>query len=160
MVAWQNHKPQVTDDGMQEATRVKMEKGSRRRLNMLEDKGNREMVIAMRLLFTIVILLFGMQGLSFGEATQPFGRPFMIAAQQTAKVELYVTDWCTYCAQAIKFLRANNIPYTAYDIEKDKAAAKRKERLSPGHGVPFAMINGKGIYGFSKEIYSAALGLK
>jgi glutaredoxin len=47
-----------------------------------------------------------------------------------------------------------------YDIEKDGDAAKRKERLSPGKGVPFAVINGKKIYGFSEEIYSQALGPK
>jgi glutaredoxin len=48
----------------------------------------------------------------------------------------------------------------AYDIEKDSKAAKRRDSLSPRQGVPFAVINGKKIYGFSAEVYSQALGLK
>jgi glutaredoxin len=48
----------------------------------------------------------------------------------------------------------------AYNIEKNSEAAKRKERLTSRQGVPFAVINGKKIYGFSAQIYSQALGLK
>jgi glutaredoxin len=102
-----------------------------------------------RLLLVIAIILFGM-----------LGQTVMAAAQPTATVEIYITAWCPYCAQAIKFLQDNGIPYVAYDIEKDSEAAKRKERLSQQRGVPFAIINGKKIYGFSEQTYSKALGLK
>jgi glutaredoxin len=111
-----------------------------------------------RFFFVIVMILFGIQGLSFGEVDKSFGRTVMVAAKPT--VEIYVTSWCPYCAQAIKFFRDNHVPYVAYDIEKDSAAAKRRDRLSPRQGVPFAVINGTKIYGFSAEAYSAALGLK
>jgi glutaredoxin len=113
-----------------------------------------------RFFLVIAMILFGMQSLSFGEVNRPFGRTVMVAAQPTATVEIYVTSWCPYCVQAIKFLQNNRIPYVAYDIEKDSKAAKRKERLSPRQGVPFAIINGKKIYGFSAQAYSEALGLK
>ena len=102
-----------------------------------------------RSFLVIAIILFGM-----------LGQTVMAAAQPTATVEIYITAWCPYCAQAIKFLQDNGIPYVAYDIEKDSEAAKRKERLSQQRGVPFAIINGKKIYGFSAEAYAEALGLK
>lgn len=113
-----------------------------------------------RLFFIIVVILFGMQNLSFGEVNKSFGQAVMVAAKPTAMVEIYVTSWCPYCKQAIKFLKDNRIPYVVYNIEKDSAAAKRRDRLSPRQGVPFAVINGTKIYGFSAEAYSEALGLK
>ncbi len=120
----------------------------------------REIAMAARAFLVITIILFGMQGLSFGGTNKPFGQTGMVAAQPTVTVEIYITSWCPYCAQAIKFLQDNRIPYVAYDIEKDSEAARRKERLSPRQGVPFAIINGKKIYGFSAQVYSQTLGLK
>jgi glutaredoxin len=113
-----------------------------------------------RIFCVIAMILFGMQGLSFGEVNKPSGQAVMAAAQPTATVEIYVTSWCPYCKDAIKFLKDNRIPYVAYDIEKDSKAAKRRDSLSPRQGVPFAIINGKKIYGYSAQVYSEALGLK
>lgn len=75
-------------------------------------------------------------------------------------VELYVTDWCPYCRQAIKFFQSRGIPVTVYDIEKDRAAALRKNELDSRRGVPFAVINGKKIHGFSEQAYQRALDAK
>ena len=73
------------------------------------------------------------------------------------KVELYITDWCPYCQMAREFFRSRGIPFTEYDIEKDKAAAARKNRLDKKKGVPFAMINGQGIHGYAPTAYEQAL---
>jgi glutaredoxin len=73
------------------------------------------------------------------------------------QVELYVTSWCPYCKQAENFFRSQGIPYTAYDIEKDSSAARRKEQLDSSRGVPFAIINGQMIRGYSAEAYREAL---
>ena len=73
------------------------------------------------------------------------------------KVELYITSWCPYCQMAREFFRSRGIPFTEYDIEKDKAAAVRKKRLDKRNGVPFAMINGQGIHGYSPAAYEQAL---
>ena len=73
------------------------------------------------------------------------------------KVELYTTSWCPYCQKARDFFRSRGIPFTEYDIEKDKAAAARKNRLDKKKGVPFAMINGRGIHGWSAAAYEQAL---
>ena len=74
-----------------------------------------------------------------------------------AKVELYSTSWCRYCAKARAFFRSRGVKFTEYDIEKDKNAARRKRRLSARKGVPFAVINGRKIHGFSEAAYTRAL---
>ncbi|MCP4721042.1 MAG: glutaredoxin family protein [Desulfobacteraceae bacterium] len=74
-----------------------------------------------------------------------------------ARVELFVTSWCKYCKMAASYLRSKGVPFTEYDIEKNKAAAKRKDRLTPRKGVPFAIVNGRQIYGFSPGAYENAL---
>lgn len=73
------------------------------------------------------------------------------------KVELYVTSWCPYCKKAIRYFQSRGIAYQAYDIEKDKQAAARKQQLDNRGGVPFAVINGKRIHGYSPERYGQAL---
>lgn len=49
------------------------------------------------------------------------------------------------------------VNFKVYDIEKDAAAAKRKMELDTGRGVPFAIINGIKISGWSQRAYQAAL---
>lgn len=73
------------------------------------------------------------------------------------EVELFVTSWCLYCKMAADFLRAKKVPFTSYDIERDKEAAFRKMQLDPSPGVPLAIINGFLIRGFSVEAYEKAL---
>ena len=73
------------------------------------------------------------------------------------QVELYVTSWCPYCKQAENFFRSQGIPYTAYDIEKDSSAARRKEQLDSSRGVPLTIINGQIIRGYSVDAYREAL---
>lgn len=73
------------------------------------------------------------------------------------EVELYITSWCPYCKKALSFFRSWGIPFTAYDIEKEKEAARRKNRLDSKGGVPFAIINGQRIHGFSPQAYERAL---
>jgi len=77
----------------------------------------------------------------------------------TDNVEIYTTSWCPYCKQAIAFLRSNRINFRQYDVEKDRKAAARMRELGGTGGVPFAIINGKKIGGFSLQAYKQALGL-
>ncbi len=80
----------------------------------------------MKKLLSVVIFLVAMQGAVFAS---PDGfsddRPLMLAEESTAKVELYVTDWCPYCRRAIHFFQTRGIPVIVYDIEKDRDAARR-----------------------------------
>jgi glutaredoxin len=77
--------------------------------------------------------------------------------RMSPKVELYTTSWCPYCKNARDFFRSRGIPFTEYDIEKDKAAAARKNKLDKKKGVPFVVINGRGIHGWSAAAYEQAL---
>ena len=72
-------------------------------------------------------------------------------------VELYIKSWCPYCKNALAFLQARGIPFVAYDIEKDKNAAFRKRLLDGDKGVPFAIIYGQPVRGFSEKLYLKAL---
>jgi len=54
-------------------------------------------------------------------------------------------------------LASKGIAFKVYDIEKDAAAAKRKKQLDPGRGVPFAIINGTKLSGWSQRMYELAL---
>ncbi|MEN6420500.1 MAG: glutaredoxin family protein [Smithella sp.] len=73
------------------------------------------------------------------------------------EVILYGTSWCPYCKKARDFFNDRNIPFTDYDIEKDKEAAERKNQLDTGSGVPFVIINGRKISGYSPADYERAL---
>ncbi len=68
----------------------------------------------------------------------------------TGTVELYVTSWCGYCKRAQSYLKSKDIPYVAYDIEKDSAAWQRHKDLG-GHGVPLIVIGSNKMNGFSPE---------
>jgi len=73
------------------------------------------------------------------------------------QVELYVTSWCPYCTQALEYFRSQGVQVKVYDIEKDRNAAARKENMDGDGGVPFAVVNGQYISGYSPEEYSRAL---
>lgn len=73
------------------------------------------------------------------------------------EVILYGTSWCPYCQKARDYFTSRNISFTNYDIEKDKEAAERKKQLDTESGVPFAIINGEKIHGFSPADYERAL---
>ena len=75
----------------------------------------------------------------------------------THEIDLYVTSWCPYCKQAESWLDKQGLEYQRYDVEKDKAAAQRMYRLAGSGGIPFAVINGVSIKGWSPEAYAAAL---
>lgn len=74
-----------------------------------------------------------------------------------AKVDLYVTSWCPYCHKAKAFFQSRGVAVNVYDIEKNKKAAARKRKLDPQRGVPFAVVNGRGIHGYAPEQYLQAL---
>ena len=78
-------------------------------------------------------------------------------AVQTPKVEIYETDWCGYCKKAKKFFRSRGIDVTVYNIEKDPRAARRMRSMTKRRAVPYVVIDGQGIQGYSEELYTRAL---
>ena len=78
-------------------------------------------------------------------------------AAMAAQVELYTTSWCPYCKQARQFFRSRGIAFKDYDVERDSGAAARKAQLDSNSGVPFAIVNGTKIHGYSEVAYAEAL---
>ncbi len=77
-----------------------------------------------------------------------------------ASVDIYITNWCPYCKKAMAYLRSKNIPFNIYDIENDRQAKSRKQKLAPGYrGVPLTVINGEILKGFSASRFDKALNL-
>lgn len=68
----------------------------------------------------------------------------------SANVEVFMTSWCGYCKKMVRFLNEKGIPYTAYDIEKDSAAARTYRELG-GSGVPVVRIGSHVVHGYSPE---------
>ena len=84
-------------------------------------------------------------------------RTNLSSVNKQPKVELFVTSWCGYCKKAEAYLRKKGIAFTAYDIEKDLRAARRKDSLTSRKGVPFALIGDQKVTGFSEMAYERAL---
>lgn len=80
-----------------------------------------------------------------------------VSSSDDNNIELYVTSWCHYSQKAIAFLESKRVPFEVYDIEKDAAAASRKNQMTTKKGVPFAVIYGQKIHGFSEASYQKAL---
>ncbi len=83
-----------------------------------------------------------------------------ILDQYANKVVIFTKSWCPHCKKAVAFLQSKRIRFEQYDVEKDTAAAKRMRSLGGPGGVPYAIIKGQPVYGFSEGIYKKALGLR
>jgi glutaredoxin len=72
-------------------------------------------------------------------------------------VELYVTSVCQYCQKAKAFFNSRGITFIEYNIEEDRKAAERLISLTESNTVPFAVINGHHVKGYSAAAYIRAL---
>jgi glutaredoxin-like YruB-family protein len=75
------------------------------------------------------------------------------------KVEIYSTNTCHFCHMAKDFFKANNIPYTEYDVASDLAKRKEMVDLTSQMGVPVIVIDGAWAVGFNKPEVAKMLGL-
>lgn len=71
-------------------------------------------------------------------------------------VEIFVTAWCPYCAKLEKFLKAEGIRYTRYDIEKSKVGARKYNKLGV-RGVPIVRVGSTIIPGYNESAILSAL---
>ncbi|MGD8522078.1 MAG: glutaredoxin domain-containing protein [Desulfobacterales bacterium] len=72
-------------------------------------------------------------------------------------VELYTTNLCKYCQKAKAFFSSRGITFIEYNIEEDQVAAERLLSLTESKAVPFAIINGHHIKGYSASAYVKAM---
>ena len=78
------------------------------------------------------------------------------ANNQSQKVILYGTSWCSYCQKTREFLAENNIAYTEFDIEKSDEGRQRYDAIS-GSGIPVLEVNNLVIRGYAPNAILAAL---
>ena len=66
------------------------------------------------------------------------------------KVVMYSADWCAYCKKAKKYFVRKSIPFTEYDIEKNREALNRYKQMG-ATGVPVILVGSKRMNGFSEK---------
>jgi len=71
-------------------------------------------------------------------------------------VRLFVTERCGYCRRARDYLDHNQVPYLAYDVEKD-AKARAAFRALGGRGVPLILIGEERIDGWNQSVVARLL---
>lgn len=71
---------------------------------------------------------------------------------------LYSTSRCGYCKKAKAFMRANNIQYREYNIERNSSAKQRYNKMG-AKAVPFLVLGEETLQGFSKTSYRRFFGL-
>ena len=74
-------------------------------------------------------------------------------------ITVYSTPTCHFCHLAKDFFKANNIPFTDYDVASDLEKRKEMVEKSGQMGVPVIIIDDKTIVGFNKPEVAKLLGL-
>ncbi len=74
-------------------------------------------------------------------------------------VTIYSTPTCHYCAEAKKYMTANNIAYTEHNVASDLERRKEMVEKSGQLGVPVIDVDGQVMVGFEESHLKAALGI-
>jgi thioredoxin reductase (NADPH) len=78
----------------------------------------------------------------------------------TETIILYGADWCPDCRRAKKFLRGNNIEYTFIDVDIDKEATAKVEKINNGKRIiPTLILNEKSYTNPDNNVLSSLLGI-
>jgi len=72
-------------------------------------------------------------------------------------VKVFSTPSCPYCHKLKDFLKENNIPFTDYDVSRNRDAAMEMIRRSGQRGVPVADIDGNIVVGFNQPLIEQLL---
>ena len=74
-------------------------------------------------------------------------------------ITVYSTPTCHFCHLAKDFFKANNLPFTDYDVASDLEKRKEMVALTSQMGVPVIVIDGDWTVGFNKPEVAKKLGL-
>lgn len=72
-------------------------------------------------------------------------------------VTVYSTPSCPYCVMVKDFLKKKQVPFTDYDVSRDRAKAEEMVRKSGQMGVPVIDVGGKVFVGYRPAEIEAAL---
>ena len=66
------------------------------------------------------------------------------------QIDIYTSNNCQYCHEAMEFFSESNLKFTEHNISVDKEA--KTEIIKKGYrSVPLIIIDGEEILGFDKE---------
>ena len=65
-------------------------------------------------------------------------------------IQIYTSNWCSYCNAAKNLLLKLNLAFEEINIEEKNISRLDLQDLSGGHTVPQICINGKFIGGFQE----------
>ena len=65
-------------------------------------------------------------------------------------IQIYSSNWCSYCNTAKNLLNELNLDFEEINIEEKNISRGQLEELSGGHTVPQICINGKFIGGYTE----------
>lgn len=67
------------------------------------------------------------------------------------KVVVFSTPTCSFCNQAKRYFKQNQIRFKDVDVSRDAAAMRDMQRRTGGNtGVPVILINNRPIIGFDR----------
>ena len=65
-------------------------------------------------------------------------------------IQIYTTNWCSYCNSAKNLLDKLDIDFEEINIEEKNISRDKLQELSKGNTVPQICINGKFIGGYTE----------
>ena len=77
-----------------------------------------------------------------------------------AKVKVFSTPSCSYCATLKEFLKGNNVEFEDIDVSQDETALDEMVEKSGQMSVPVIDIDGEIIIGFDKKKVVKLLNIK
>lgn len=80
---------------------------------------------------------------------EPINTPHTSDTSNNTKVIMYSTSWCAYCKKARSYFKANKIPFSEYDIEKNSRARKKYQSQGGTGSVPLIIIGRTKLQGFN-----------
>jgi glutaredoxin 3 len=72
-------------------------------------------------------------------------------------VAVYTTPTCGFCQQVKAYLHQRGVPFTEYDVSRDRQAATEMVRLSGQRGVPVVLMDGQVVVGFNRPLIDQLL---
>lgn len=66
-----------------------------------------------------------------------------------ARVRMYTTQWCGYCAAARELLRSKGVDFEDIDVDSNPSKRTEMQELSGGRTVPQIFINDESVGGYS-----------
>lgn len=64
------------------------------------------------------------------------------------KISIYTKDYCPFCTQAKRLLRAKDVEFEEIDVTDDEKLQEEVQRLSGRRTVPQIFIDGEPVGGF------------